>query len=132
MASTGESQFFQDWINEALAAAEVTVDEQYGTWVTDPQPGLVAPVDESDTADTTATTGRMIHIVGLGPGDWDRTDPRTRDTLLDPSASVVVRTSSHPAAATLGSLRQVSFCDDLYRGFGTRSARSTTPSPNAC
>ncbi len=56
----------------------------------------------------------MIHIVGLGPGDWDRTDPRTRDTLLDPSASVVVRTSSHPAAATLGSLRQVSFCDDLY------------------
>ncbi len=56
LASTGESQFFQDWINEALAAAEVTVDEQYGTWVTDPQPGLVAPVDESDTADTTATT----------------------------------------------------------------------------
>ena len=57
----------------------------------------------------------MIHVVGLGPGDWDRTDPRTRELLLDPSSRVVVRTSEHPAAATLGSLRQVSFCDDLYR-----------------
>lgn len=56
----------------------------------------------------------MIHVVGLGPGDWDRTDPRIRDILLDPATDVVVRTSSHPAAATLGSLRQVSFCDDLY------------------
>lgn len=56
----------------------------------------------------------MIRIVGLGPGDWERTDPRTREYLLDPSTTVVLRTGRHPAAATLEGLRQVAVCDDLY------------------
>ncbi len=53
-------------------------------------------------------------VVGLGPGDWDRLPPSTTELLLDPSATVVVRTSRHPAARHLAALRQVSDCDDLY------------------
>ena len=56
----------------------------------------------------------MINIVGLGPGDLDRTDPASRQLLLDETQTVILRTSRHPAAAAFGSLRDVVFCDDLY------------------
>ena len=33
----------QEWLLEAVSEAEVTVDEQYGTWVTDPFPSVQPP-----------------------------------------------------------------------------------------
>ena len=56
----------------------------------------------------------MIHVVGLGPGDWDGTDETARRLLSDGDRVVVVRTRSHPASETLASRRSVTFCDDLY------------------
>lgn len=54
--ATAKTQYFQDWILEALETADVTVDQDFGTWVTDPQPGIVANSDtaDSDTTDTTS------------------------------------------------------------------------------
>ncbi|MEX1092177.1 MAG: peptidylprolyl isomerase [Acidimicrobiia bacterium] len=51
-----------NWINEHLDSADVTVNEKYGTWQTNPA-GVVAPSDGDDTttttapADATTTTG---------------------------------------------------------------------------
>lgn len=61
----------------------------------------------------------MIHLVGLGPGDWARTGADTRTLLDDHGLTVVVRTSRHPAAETLAARRQVVFCDDLYEASDT-------------
>ena len=33
----------QDWLLEIVTAADVTIDEQYGTWVTDPLPDVLPP-----------------------------------------------------------------------------------------
>jgi hypothetical protein len=33
----------QDWLLEIVTAAEVTIDEQYGTWVTNPFPTVEPP-----------------------------------------------------------------------------------------
>jgi len=56
----------------------------------------------------------MITITGLGPGTLDRVPKPVRDLLLDPRHTVVVRTIQHPAAAELGDIREIVFCDDLY------------------
>jgi len=56
----------------------------------------------------------VIVVTGLGPGDLDRIPGPVRDILLDPGRSVIMRTRRHPAAAELGQLREVTFCDDLY------------------
>lgn len=58
-------------------------------------------------------------VVGLGPGDWSRVPATVTELLLDPATCVVVRTREHPAAATLGQIRSVADCDDLYRQSGT-------------
>lgn len=63
----------------------------------------------------------MIHLVGLGPGDWDRTGADARALLDDHGLTVVVRTSRHPAAETLATRRPVVFCDDLYESSETFS-----------
>jgi tetrapyrrole methylase family protein/MazG family protein len=55
-----------------------------------------------------------ITIVGLGPGDYDRIPAETRDLLLDPDVTVIVRTLEHPAARHLSGLRSVESGDDLY------------------
>ncbi len=57
----------------------------------------------------------MITVVGLGPAELDRVPEVTREMLLDPGRTVIVRTLHHPAAADLASLRQVVGCDDLYQ-----------------
>ena len=54
LADAARTQYFQDWILAALEAAEVTVEEDFGTWVTDPQPGIVA-TDDASTDDTSTT-----------------------------------------------------------------------------
>lgn len=53
LETTGETAFFQDWILQALEDADVSVDEDFGTWVTDPQPGIVGPDDGTETTGTT-------------------------------------------------------------------------------
>jgi tetrapyrrole methylase family protein/MazG family protein len=56
----------------------------------------------------------VITITGLGPGDFDRIPAATKLVLLDPDATVVVRTLEHPAARELAGMREVVSCDDLY------------------
>jgi len=53
-------------------------------------------------------------IVGVGPGGLDRLPDSTRDLLLDPAFSLIVRTVRHPALAELAGLREVISGDDLY------------------
>ena len=55
-----------------------------------------------------------ITVVGLGPAGLDRLRPQELAVLVDPSATVVVRTAEHPAASDLAALRPVVACDDLY------------------
>jgi tetrapyrrole methylase family protein / MazG family protein len=57
----------------------------------------------------------VITITGLGPGTLDRVPGPLRDLLLDVGRTVIVRTIHHPAARELADLRQVVFCDDLYK-----------------
>ena len=61
----------------------------------------------------------MITITGLGPGGFDRIPAATRLALLDPGATVVLRTIEHPAARELAGRREVIACDDLYESHGT-------------
>jgi tetrapyrrole methylase family protein/MazG family protein len=56
----------------------------------------------------------VITIIGLGPGDFDRIPEAVRHALLEPGATVVVRTLEHPAARELAGMRDVVSCDDLY------------------
>lgn len=61
LESIAQQTYFSEWIQEVLTSTEISVDEEYGEWVTDPQPGIVPPADETDEtaetpADTTATT----------------------------------------------------------------------------
>jgi tetrapyrrole methylase family protein/MazG family protein len=56
-----------------------------------------------------------ITVVGLGPAGLDRLGPRELGELVDPSATVIVRTEEHPAASDLAALRPVVACDDLYQ-----------------
>jgi tetrapyrrole methylase family protein/MazG family protein len=61
----------------------------------------------------------VITITGLGPGGFDRIPAATRLALLDPGATVVLRTIEHPAARELAGRREVIACDDLYESHGT-------------
>jgi len=60
----------------------------------------------------------MILIAGLGPAGFDATGAAARERLLDPEATVVVRTLQHPAAAELAELRSIVSCDDIYDAAG--------------
>ncbi len=60
-----------------------------------------------------------ITIVGLGPGDYQRIPSEVTDVLLDPDATVIVRTLEHPAARQLSELRVVESGDDLYEAADT-------------
>lgn len=60
-----------------------------------------------------------IRIVGLGPAGLERVDQRIRDGLLDPAATVVVRTLRHPAAAELAERRAVESADPIYEADDT-------------
>ena len=55
-----------------------------------------------------------ITVVGLGPSGLDRLRPDDLAVLEDPGATVIVRTSQHPAAAELAARRDITPCDDLY------------------
>jgi len=61
----------------------------------------------------------VITVTGLGPGDFDRIPTAVRSVLLDPEATVVLRTARHPAAEQLAGMREVTTCDDLYDGHDT-------------
>lgn len=56
----------------------------------------------------------MISIVGLGPAGIERISASVLALLEDESATVVMRTIEHPAAAELAAKRPVVGCDDLY------------------
>jgi foldase protein PrsA len=58
LESIAQQTYFSEWIQEILTSTEITVDEEYGDWVTDP-PGIVPPADESaeTPAEPTPTTG---------------------------------------------------------------------------
>jgi tetrapyrrole methylase family protein/MazG family protein len=60
-----------------------------------------------------------IRVVGLGPASLDWVSPRATGILLDPGATVVVRTLEHPAAEELAAQRPVVTCDDLYESADT-------------
>ena len=60
-----------------------------------------------------------ITIVGLGPGDFERIPSEISRVLLDPDATVIVRTLEHPAARRLSQLRVVQSGDDLYESAET-------------
>lgn len=49
-------QVLSNWIGDRLEAAEVTVNEKYGTWQTNPA-GVVPPADDDDTTSTTVPPG---------------------------------------------------------------------------
>jgi len=55
-----------------------------------------------------------LQIVGLGPAGLDRLPASILGLLIDPGATVVVRTVEHPASAELAARREVIACDDLY------------------
>lgn len=63
----------------------------------------------------------MIHLVGFGPGDWERTGEDAKRLLSDDASTVIVRTLRHPAARSLAERRPVVFCDDLYETSDTFS-----------
>ncbi|MGF1668710.1 MAG: nucleoside triphosphate pyrophosphohydrolase [Acidimicrobiia bacterium] len=56
----------------------------------------------------------MIHLVGFGPGEWERTGEDAKRLLSDDANTVIARTLRHPAARSLAEQRSVVFCDDLY------------------
>ncbi|MDE0121693.1 MAG: nucleoside triphosphate pyrophosphohydrolase [bacterium] len=70
--------------------------------------------------DRTQATGPAsllsLVVMGLGPGGLDRVPPAALATLSDPSRRVILRTTDHPAARELASIRPVTSCDDLYLG----------------
>lgn len=49
-------QVLSNWIGDHLASADVTVNEKYGTWQTNPA-GVVPPTDGDDTTSTTTPPG---------------------------------------------------------------------------
>ncbi len=55
-----------------------------------------------------------ITIIGLGPAGLDRLRRADLDQLVDPAATLIVRTMEHPAVLDLAELRSVVSCDDLY------------------
>jgi len=55
-----------------------------------------------------------ITVLGLGPAGLERLRASDLDRLVDPAATVLLRTLEHPAAAELAALRSVVPCDDLY------------------
>jgi tetrapyrrole methylase family protein/MazG family protein len=59
-----------------------------------------------------------ITIVGLGPAGIERVAAPIEEALVDPDATVVVRTGRHPAATQLAVDREIATCDDLYAESG--------------
>lgn len=59
-----------------------------------------------------------IHVVGLGPGGTGLI-PRSVSGVLEVTPQVIIRTSHHPAAATLADHASVRACDDLYDSLAT-------------
>lgn len=62
LASDSERQVLLDWVDEAIAAAEVTVAPEYGEWVTDPAPSIIPPggADESSGSAPTGTEAPSV------------------------------------------------------------------------
>lgn len=57
LEATATSNVFVEWVTEVLTAAEVEVEERFGTWVTEPQPGIQAPASETTTGVPETTGG---------------------------------------------------------------------------
>lgn len=55
-----------------------------------------------------------MSIVGLGPAGIEHIAPDAAAMLLDPEATVVLRTAQHPAAEAIAAQRVVTTCDDFY------------------
>lgn len=50
LAETAEMEALQEWLLEKLDQAEVSVDEEYGEWVTEPQPMVQPPAGAAPTS----------------------------------------------------------------------------------
>lgn len=57
LVNVNQGTFFNEWIQDVLREADVTIDEKFGTWTTDPQPGIVPPAEAPADDTTTETTG---------------------------------------------------------------------------
>jgi foldase protein PrsA len=53
-----EGPLFEEWLQRVVQAAEVEVDEEYGTWSADPAPQVTPPAgEEGETPVTSSTVG---------------------------------------------------------------------------
>ncbi|HJU51115.1 MAG TPA: nucleoside triphosphate pyrophosphohydrolase [Acidimicrobiia bacterium] len=55
-----------------------------------------------------------VLVIGLGPAGLRQLPDSTRELLLDPGYTLILRTIAHPAAEELSALREVITCDDIY------------------
>ena len=102
MTATAANEAANTWFTEQFEAAEVTVDETYGTWQANPQPQVVPPA-------------RVITVIGLRPPTISTgfRGPSARSCSTRPDGDRSHRRTSRCGAArcTLGKLVT---CDDLY------------------
>jgi parvulin-like peptidyl-prolyl isomerase len=83
-------QVLSNWIGGHLDSAEVTVNEKYGTWQTNP-PGVVPPSDPSDTTPTTVPSG---NVTTTSPdGDTTTTAPDEDTTTTAPTEDATTTTT---------------------------------------
>jgi parvulin-like peptidyl-prolyl isomerase len=81
-------QVLSNWIGGHLDSAEVTVNEKYGTWQTNP-PGVVPPSDPSDTTPTT-----------VPPGNVTTTSPDGVTTTTEPDEDTTTTAPTEDATTT--------------------------------
>jgi parvulin-like peptidyl-prolyl isomerase len=73
-------QVLSNWIGGHLDGAEVTVNEKFGTWQTNPA-GVIPPTDPSDTTTTTAPPGGVTTTPSEDTSTTAPTDGATTTTV---------------------------------------------------
>ncbi len=74
LGQSADDEALFDWVDAAIADAEVTVDPEYGEWVTDPSPSIIPPADEGSDESPDSDTGNS------GAGDSGTGDSGTGDS----------------------------------------------------
>lgn len=49
LTTTRTQEGFTDWVRQTLLDATISIEPEYGRWVTDPDPAVLAPLDETAT-----------------------------------------------------------------------------------